>query len=254
MDITINAPQTESNSNSAKAMSLNNGLIWFICFVPLIGLFLENYANSATAGAFLWILVPLFMIGCSIADCKQLIKHGIDAAHLFKWVWLTPFYVYKREKLCGRERYKAIMCGFFIIAALFMNGFTQSIKIDNDYMLVSAQNSYVQSLDNFSGNSAKIIGECIASYLGEDAKWDCTKNGHNYTVTVKGKHGSDNYTISFLIVYDGFTYRKFTITDVIKNKVSLRDDEFSAVCKEIFTADKSDTDSSNEESSNSQTE
>ena len=39
MDITINAPQTESNSNSAKAMSLNNGLIWFICFVPLIGLF-----------------------------------------------------------------------------------------------------------------------------------------------------------------------------------------------------------------------
>lgn len=128
MDITINAPQTESNSNSAKAMSLNNGLIWFICFVPLIGLFLENYANSATAGAFLWILVPLFMIGCSIADCKQLIKHGIDAAHLFKWVWLTPFYVYKREKLCGRELYKAIMCGFFIIAALFMNGFTQSIK------------------------------------------------------------------------------------------------------------------------------
>lgn len=121
-------------------------------------------------------------------------------------------------------------------------------------MLVSAQNSYVQSLDNFSGNSAKVIGECIASYLGEDAKWDCTKNGHNYTVTVKGKHGSDNYTISFLIVYDGFTYRKFTITDVIKNKVSLRDDEFSAVCKEIFTEDKSDTDSSNEESSNSQTE
>ena len=51
------------------------------------------------------------------------------------------------------------MCGFFIIAALFMNGFTQSIKIDNDYMLVSAQNSYVQSLDNFSGNSAKVIGE-----------------------------------------------------------------------------------------------
>ena len=100
----------------------------------------------------------------------------------------------------------------------------------------------------------KTKGECIASYLGEDAKWDCTKNGHNYTVTVKGKHGSDNYTISFLIVYDGFTYRKFTISDVIKNKVSLRDDEFSAVCKEIFTEDKSGTDSSNEESSNSQTE
>ena len=39
---------SEHNSNSAKALSLNNGLIWFICFVPLIGLFLENYANSAT--------------------------------------------------------------------------------------------------------------------------------------------------------------------------------------------------------------
>ena len=246
MDITINAPQTESNSNSAKAMSLNNGLIWFICFVPLIGLFLENYANSATAGAFLWILVPLFMIGCSIADCKQLIKHGIDAAHLFKWVWLTPFYFYKREKLCCRELYKAIMCGFFIIAALFMNGFTQSIKIDADYMTVSAQNSYVQSLDNFSGSSSKIIGECIASYLGDDAEWDCTKDGHNYTVTVKGKHGSDNYTISFIIVYDGFTYRKFAISDVVKNDVSLRDEDFSSVCKAIFIngGDSSDTDSS----------
>ena len=91
MDITINAPQTESNSNSAKAMSLNNGLIWFICFVPLIGLFLENYANPATAGAFLWILVPLFMIVCSIADCKQLIKHGIDAAHLFQMGMANAF-------------------------------------------------------------------------------------------------------------------------------------------------------------------
>ena len=135
-----------------------------------------------------------------------------------------------------------------------MNGFTQSIKIDSDYMLVSAQNSYVQSLDNFSGNSSKIIGECIASYLGEGAEWDCTKDGHNYTVTVKGNHGSDNYTISFLIVYDGFTYRKFTISDVIKNTVSLRDEEFSAACKEIFIDDNSDTDSNNEESSNSQTE
>ena len=45
-----------------------------------------------------------------------------------------------------------------------------------------------------------------------------------------------------------------SITDVLKNKVSLRDDEFSAVCKEIFIEDKSDIDSSNEESSNSQTE
>lgn len=246
MDITINMPQTENNSNSAKALSLNNGLIWFICFVPLIGLFLENYANSATAGAVLWILVPLFMIGCSVADCKQLIKHDIAATHLYKWVWLTPVYVYKREKLCGRELYKAIMCGFFIIAALFMNGFTQSIKIDADYMTVSAQNSYVQSLDNFSGSSSKIIGECIASYLGDDAEWDCTKDGHNYTVTVKGKHGSDNYTISFIIVYDGFTYRKFAISDVVKNDVSLRDEDFSSVCKAIFIngGDSSDTDSS----------
>ena len=66
MDITINAPQTESNSNSAKAMSLNNGLIWFICFVPLIGLFLENYANSATAGAFLWIPVHDRLFHCRL--------------------------------------------------------------------------------------------------------------------------------------------------------------------------------------------
>ena len=77
MDITINAPQTESNSNSDKAMSVNNGLIGFICFVPLIGMFLEDSANSATEVAFLWILVSLFMIGWSISDCKQLIKHGI---------------------------------------------------------------------------------------------------------------------------------------------------------------------------------
>lgn len=245
MDININEG-VQVSSNSAKAQKLNNGLIWFICFLPLIGLFFEKYADSKTAGIVLWVLVPLMMIGSSLADIGQLRRQGIETDRLIKWVWLTPVYVYKREKLCGRELYKAIICGFFVIAALFMNSFTQSIKIDTDYMTISAQNSYVQSLDNFSGSSAKVIGDCITAYLGEDAEWGCTKDGDNYTVTAEGSHGSDSYKITFVIVYDGFTYCSFKISDVVKNGVSLRDDDFSAACKAIFI----DGDESSESDSN----
>ncbi len=243
----INTEPTYEPSNSAKAMKLNNGFIWFLCFVPLLGLFFENYAVSRTAGIFLWIMVLLFMLAATAADYVQLKNAQLDVRRLTAWLWLTPVYIYKREKLCGYELYKAIMCGFFIVAALALNGFTQSIRIDEDYMTVSAQSSYVQSLDNFSGSSGKIIGDCIESYLGENAEWNCTKDGYNWTVTVNGSHRNSDYSISFLIVYDGFTYRSFKISDVTKDGKSLSDDDFTNVCKEIFI----DTDTDNGSSDNS---
>lgn len=244
----INTELTCGQSNSAKAMKLNNGFIWFLCFVPLLGLFFENYAVSRTAGIFLWIMVLLFMLAAAAADYVQLKNAQLDVRKLTAWLWLSPVYIYRREKICGNELYKSIMCGFFMIAALTLNGFTQSYKIDEDYMTVSAQSSHVQSLDNFSGSSGSIIGDCVESYLGENAEWSCTKDGYNWTVTVTGSHQNSDYSISFLIVYDGFTYRSFKISDVIKNGKSLSDDDFKNACKEIFI-DTGTEDGSSESSS-----
>lgn len=176
----------------AKAFTgLESGSIWFVCFLPLLGLFLENFAVSKWAGAFLWVSVIILMPVCCAADLRRIKKletDGRSIKKLEKSVLLAPLYVYRREKYCMRETYKAIMLVVFSMAAVIMNGFTQGLSVHEGSVPVLLRNTYVQNLDNFSGSSQNVIGEQLEEYLGEDAEWDCKKSGDVYTAVCSGVH------------------------------------------------------------------
>lgn len=211
-----------------------NGIIWFICFLPLIGLFLENYATSKYVGIFLWTLIIILMPICCFADLKKLTKAGYNTQSLKKWIWLSPVYVFNRERLTGRDVNKSIMLGFFIIAAIALNGFTQSIRTNGDSLTESLKNTPVSYLDNFSGSSQNIIGTQIENYLGDSAKWTNEKHKNYYVISVSGKKDNDKITIDFKIKYDGYVSSGLSVSEIKLNGKKLTGDEYKALLRKIF--------------------
>jgi hypothetical protein len=239
-------------NRTKNTAGLQNGIIWFICFLPLLGLYLENYAVSKWVGIFLWTAVVLLMIVCCVLDYRQVERlNSGDAglSRLKKWVWLAPVYVFKREKFYMRDTYKSIMLGVFCMAALMLNGFTQGMAVNENSMEDIITNSYVQVLDNFSGSSNNVIGDMLDSYLGEDTEWSCTKSGDEYTAVCSGTHDGKPVEISFVIEHDGFTYLSCRISQIKTDGKVLEGDQYKSALAEIFLNQSDDSSDSSSDSS-----
>ena len=218
----------------------DRGLVWFICILPLFGLFLEKYADGKITGILIWTLIIILLPVSCAADCINLKKKGEDISSIKKWVWLSPMYIYKREKLTGHESYKALMTAIFILSAFLMNGFIQGLKVNEDYVALVVQNSYVQNLDNFSGDSPNIIGEQTKSYFKE-TKWDCKKEGHTYTVTCSAEKDNKKYEIVFIVTHDGFCFQSFRLDQIKENGEKLPSDKAQKLSAEILFPDNSES-------------
>ncbi len=88
---------------------VNNTVVWFLAFAPIIGLFLEGvvaglfYGDSyqaelaASNAEFWYVTVALNIILC-ILDERKLKSAGQDTSNFKGWVWLVPVYLYQRAK------------------------------------------------------------------------------------------------------------------------------------------------------------
>ncbi len=214
---------------------INNGALWYICFAPAFGLFLERYAGSRVVGAAVWIMCVVSMLAAELIDMRILEKSGRDTKGLRPWAAVFPVYVFKRERLMSGELAKVFICGVFCVIAIAANGFTRGLSVDGDYLTVSVQNSGIAALDNFSGSSPKVIGECIETYMGEDAEWSSEKTkGNIWTITASGEHEGKKMTVEFEIEHDGYTYKSFRLTAISVGGKQMHDEEFEELAKKIF--------------------
>lgn len=228
-------------SRMNNVSKLNNGYIWYTCCLPALGLFLENYAISKWAGIFLWAGVIVMMIFCCFLDFKQVKKlvensqGGYSLGRLKKWIIFPPMYIYVRQKYCMMS--SGVMMTMIIVfsfSAIFSNGFFQGLSVTESSMPELLQNSYVQSLDNFSGYSNNMIGEQIQYYLGNSAVWDCTKEKDVFTVMCSGRHENQRVEIYFLVEFDGFSYQAVEVADISIDGKTLEGEEFTEKMDEIF--------------------
>ncbi len=89
---------------------INNTIIWFLAFAPLIGYFLEWIvagavhgnnqfaAQVAMANSKYWFVTLALNIGLSVLDEKKLKKAGHNTDKFKGWVWLVPVYLFQRAK------------------------------------------------------------------------------------------------------------------------------------------------------------
>lgn len=228
--------QLEMEAGQKKWRS-DSGAIWFVCFLPLIGLYLENYADRRSVGIFLWAAVAAVMLAVCAYDSRLIYNRCSDkdgAAGVAGWFWLAPVYIYKRERFLGNSTYKAIMAGAFIFAAFTMNGFVKGAAVNKENISELLKNTYVSNLDNVSGSSNSIIGEVSGAYFGNTEVWTTEKKGDTYIITCEGTHEGKTVTVTYKIVHDGFTFRSVRADGVAVDGKTLTGKDRVRVLTEIL--------------------
>ena len=107
---------------------VNNTIVWFLAFAPLIGLFLEGFlagiiygdneyrVEEAIYDAEFWYVTVALNIALSLFDSKRLTNAGHNIDKFKGWVWLVPVYLFQRAKaLKHNYAYFAVWIVCFVI-------------------------------------------------------------------------------------------------------------------------------------------
>lgn len=225
--------------------NMKNSKIVFVCFLPLIGLFLERYASNKISGIYLWVLVLLLMPVCCLLDFKSLEKSQTDVHSLKKFAVVPPIYIYKRSKLfdsqlgiCG-----SIMLVCFIVSAISLNGFTQGLRINGEVMTESIKVTHASAVCESVDKDCNLDMEHFANaYFGKSCKWSSEKADGGFLIRVSGVKNKDNITIEIKVDFDGYVSGGAKITEVIKNGKKLNKSDKEKFLKEYFTVKSKKTD------------
>ncbi len=99
---------------------INNTVVWWLAFAPLIGLLIEYIISSATGiGIYnLFFITIILNIYLGYLDDKLLKKAGYDT-NLLGIVWLVPVYLFRRASILKQSNaYGIIWCATFVIMFL----------------------------------------------------------------------------------------------------------------------------------------
>ncbi len=235
----------------AKGERSAEGGAWCIVVMPVVGLFLEMFAKDRYSGAVLWLTVlMLILFGC-IADHRQISEQlqPADRERLKEFIPIPPAYLFIRDKLIKGEPYRGIALAMLMAAAVFANGFTQGLMLNEDNIPEKLEKSSVMNLNNFSGTSENIIGEQLDGWFDDDYETFCTHKGDTFTIAYRGMHDGKSAEVTIEVVHDGYTYQSIKAADVTIDGNALEGDERNDTIKKIFIGEEADAD---EESSKSE--
>ena len=243
-----------------------NAPINYMIFLPLFGLFLENFAPSLPIGILLWGLVIIFLRIAAYTDAKRAVEKNIVQDSAKTVAVLAPaVYLYMRCQGLSRGIGKFIALCVTLIIALFGNGFTQSARMNSRSFIAAAQSVYLSQLnvfddlDNYQENY--ILGERVDYYI-DNADWNYSEFGGKKCVIIKGTlndEAPDDYKdakieIKLLSNFDGYNIKslKFTFDECEVDGEELEDDDKEKFVKGLthdWEWDQTETDDKNEDSS-----
>lgn len=86
-------------------IAVNNGIIWIVAFLPIIGTFIEYFIAGAieTEPGNLWFITLALNIGFCFLDERVLKNAGHDTKKFGGWIWLIPVYLFKRAKALNQS-------------------------------------------------------------------------------------------------------------------------------------------------------
>lgn len=120
----------ETSPPPLQGDNINNTVVWFLAFAPLIGYFLEFFIAGAihgsewkaeqevSNGTYFYITLIL-NIGLSYYDEKSLTKAGHNTDKFKGMTWLVPVYLFQRAKNLNQNMsYFAVWTILFILILL----------------------------------------------------------------------------------------------------------------------------------------
>ncbi|MBR1863128.1 MAG: hypothetical protein IJ806_03450 [Ruminococcus sp.] len=211
------------------------GSIWYITLLPILGLFLQNFAISKWAGMFLWAAVFFSWIIACVLDYRVISREleGFNTQVLSPWWLMPPVYVIKRETLMGHDGLKGVISIAAAVIAIGANNFTASRNINEDSMTEILERTPVSSLENAGIGSYDLISDVLSETLGEYTT-EIEKNGSVYSVKFKGRHGGVSTEVVINVTHDGFAYLGCEVESITSDGKVLEGDEFKEAIKALF--------------------
>lgn len=222
---------------------IRNGRIWYVAILPLLGLYLENFAVNLYLGILLWAFIIIACPLVCIWDEKDLSKLGLSNRQLHSVRWFAPLYIFKRSVFTKQSTAPVVMFCIFGLYALMNNGFTTSLRLNDDSFISLVKSTGIASLEEYqeSGYDEK-IGSQIKIFANENStEWTVTKENGTRIVTVAGKCNYDgefdrSFVIEFEVEFDGYAIKKINVGGVKFNGKELDGDERSQLLETVFTA------------------
>lgn len=101
---------TNHQNKVVQPQKVNNTIVWFLAFAPLIGTFLQGFITGAIYGDDwyyyydkFWLVTVVLNVILSSIDESKLKALGYDTDELGS-NWLVPIYLYRRAKMLGHDQ------------------------------------------------------------------------------------------------------------------------------------------------------
>jgi hypothetical protein len=212
-------------------ISVNNTLVWWLAFVPIIGLIVENViANQINRDlSYLWIVTLALNILFCILDEKNLKRAGYQTGNIVGWAFfLVPIYLFKRASLLKQKPYYAIIwCLMFALLIFAPSAVINNLGISNNQTVNEVKNGYLTLYPD------KTLGEAINGFFG-NPKWESIKaTDGNIYVNITGKITSNGQLADAILQYEidnsTFVFHSFEINGVPQNMLM-----YSQVLDEMY--------------------
>ncbi|WP_124098165.1 hypothetical protein [Ruminococcus sp. Marseille-P6503] len=229
---------------------IRSGAMWYVAILPVLALYLENYAINKWLGILVWAFA---LISCPVIcyrDMRALEKLGLNCQNLKIISVVCPLlYMYKRCRLLKQSSIMAVFFTIFTVYAVLQNGFAVSLRVDDQTFINQVKYNYVANIDEFSDISAdkssNIIGEQIDAFINEDkAEYRVSADGDLRYITVSGSCDYDTVSgaeleIVFIIDYDCYAFKSLELDSVSLSGQALEGEKRQELLDVIFLNKKS---------------
>lgn len=102
-------------------LAVNNTIIWFLAFAPLIGLLIEGFVSESAGIPMesLWFITLLLNIVLGYIDENKLKAAGHDTSKMGA-AWIVPVYLFKRAQILKQNyAYFIVWCVLFTLMILY---------------------------------------------------------------------------------------------------------------------------------------
>jgi hypothetical protein len=198
--------------------AVNNTLVWWLAFVPIIGLIVKNLvANRINRDlSYFWIFTIALNVLFCILDEKKLKRAGYRTGQIFSWAILVPIYLFKRASVLKQKPYYAIVwCMMFAILIFAPSTVIDNLGISNNQTVNEVKNGHLTFYPD------KTLGEAINGFF-TNPKWESFKaTDGNIYVNITGKitsNGQDAIAVlQYMIDNNNFVFQSFEIDGVPQN-------------------------------------
>ncbi len=225
---------------------VKNPSLWYVVFLPLVGLLCEGMATNKYIAIAVWVAVLVLCPAICVKDYNILKEKGLARSGMKGLALAFPLlYMFQRQLILHERQTKSVMFLIFSVGALVFTSLSNIALINKENFAGYCQNyiysSEIENLQHYSSDNLKYSADVFFSkYFSAKPKWILKEqeSRNKYIVVCGGnekQRGGVPVEIYFEIRFDGFCFQRTEITKIIRDGEQLSDKDMDDYIRKIFS-------------------